>query len=757
MLKQTTRFFFLLIVSFSFAGSVRSQTPTVSGIYVNFINSWLGNTVEEDKILEYCQLNGFNYITLYDLHLLNWSTSQNNQLAAFLSKARTTYGIQQIGACGENSNFFRNRIIPFNTGRTSAIERFDVFSFEFEFWITASVASYYGPVYLTPNGFTADTAGAFAFARREYAKIDSMAAVYGILNEIYLGWPTTGQMQQLVTYSDRMLIHAYRTTDVDVYPYTRNRIYDIVGAARPVKIMPIFSAEPSFMGPWLTSNPISKPFQTYSVGYNAEPANVRQNAVLEGSQWFVYSLMPKTSLVNASMSASGPTTFCSGGSVTLTASTGATYLWSPGGQTTRAITVTTSGSYAVTVTGAAGNSATSAPVTVTVVPGPAAPTITASGPTGFCTGGSVVLTASSAGNYLWSTGATTQSITVSTTGSYAVSTTNSTCTATSVATSVVASPRPDVPAISVIGSTRLCPGSTVTLTSSVANGYLWSTGATTRSIVVNTAGTYSVSAYSGPSCSRTSNAVTTTALTGPATPVISLNGSPQLSSSQPAVTLRSTSASSYIWSSGQTTRSITVTSQGSYRVTVSSSNGCRATSAPVLISANGCTPPPVPTITSSGSTVITAGQAVTLTSSAAGGWLWSNGATTQSIVVSTAGTYTVRAYNAGNCFSTSNPVTVLLVSARNASTDLDPGSQRPSVLYPNPAKEQAVLEFSANASGDAVVRLLDLTGRVVLQQTHPFQAGLNRLAIDVTGLPAGCFVLQFSGEEERSFRLIVQD
>src|SRR6185436_5728794 len=60
------------------------------------------------------------------------------------------------------------------------------------------------------------------------------------------------------------------------------------------------------------------------------------------------------------------------------------------------------------------------------------PVITAGGPTSFCAGGSVVLTSSAASNYVWSTGATTQSITVNTSGSYSVTVnTASACSSTS--------------------------------------------------------------------------------------------------------------------------------------------------------------------------------------------------------------------------------------------------------------------------------------------------------------------------------------
>ena len=73
----------------------------------------------------------------------------------------------------------------------------------------------------------------------------------------------------------------------------------------------------------------------------------------------------------------GPTTFCEGGSVTLTGPTaGYNYLWTPGGATTQNNTVTVSGSYSVVITdvltGCSSNASNS--VSVTVLPAPNAPT-----------------------------------------------------------------------------------------------------------------------------------------------------------------------------------------------------------------------------------------------------------------------------------------------------------------------------------------------------------------------------------------------
>jgi hypothetical protein len=75
-------------------------------------------------------------------------------------------------------------------------------------------------------------------------------------------------------------------------------------------------------------------------------------------------------LPTVTITPSGATTFCQGGSVTLTASAGSSYLWSPGGATTQSINVTTSGNYTVTVTDANGCTNTSTATTVTVNPLP---------------------------------------------------------------------------------------------------------------------------------------------------------------------------------------------------------------------------------------------------------------------------------------------------------------------------------------------------------------------------------------------------
>ena len=120
------------------------------------------------------------------------------------------------------------------------------------------------------------------------------------------------------------------------------------------------------------------------------------------------------------ITAAGNTTFCSGQSLVIDAPAGFIYKWNTG-DTTQSVIAITSDNYKVTVTNAEGCSSVSNVIHVIVDP-VETPSLTALGDTVFCLGGSVQLSASPANAYLWSNGATTQSIEASESGTYTVTT-----------------------------------------------------------------------------------------------------------------------------------------------------------------------------------------------------------------------------------------------------------------------------------------------------------------------------------------------
>ena len=371
------------------------------------------------------------------------------------------------------------------------------------------------------------------------------------------------------------------------------------------------------------------------------------------------------------ISTSGSTTFCQGGSVTLTSSAASGYSWSPGGQTTQSITVTSAGTYRVTVTNAGGCTASSSATTVTVNSAPTA-TITAGGPTTFCQGGSVTLTASAGSSYLWSpAGQTSQSITVSAAGSYAVTVTNASgCSATSAATTVSVTQQ-GTASITASGPTTFCQGGSVTLNASSGTSYLWSPGGeTTPSISVSNAGSYSVTVTGTGGCTGTSSPTTVTVNALPV-PTVSAGG-PTTFCQGDQVVLSASGGTSYVWSpGGATTNSITVTASGNYSVTATNASGCTAVSNGTAVTVNGA---PTAAITANGPTTFCQGGSVTLTASAGTSYLWSpGGETTQSITVGSAGSYSVTVTNAAGCSASSSPE-VVTVSTTGVATITASGS-----------------------------------------------------------------------------------
>ena len=236
-----------------------------------------------------------------------------------------------------------------------------------------------------------------------------------------------------------------------------------------------------------------------------------------------------------------------------------------------------------------------------------------------------MLTASSfSGSLLWSNGASTTSITVISAGTYTLTQQVNGCT--SPAGSGTAAPVTALaaPAVTVVNN---C-GSSILTASGYTGSLMWSNGATTESITVTAAGTYTVTqkinGCISPAGSGT--AAPGTAPAAPAVTVVNNCGNSTLTASGYTGTL--------LWSNGATTASITVTSAGTYTLT-QKVNGCispggSGTAAPGTAPAA----PGVTVVNNCGNSTLTA-------SGYTGTLLWSNGATTASITVTAAGTYTV--------------------------------------------------------------------------------------------------------------------
>lgn len=319
---------------------------------------------------------------------------------------------------------------------------------------------------------------------------------------------------------------------------------------------------------------------------------------------------------------SGATNFCT--TTDLTATSATSYLWT-GGTTTQTKTISASGTYTVTITDNNGNVCS---VSHTAVKNTVTPTI--SGITPICTGTSTTLTAtggSLSATYLWSTGGTNISITA-TAATYTVTVTEASCTGT--ATFVLAN-NPAI-SVSITGASTVCSGELTTIQASLGGSYLWNTGATTQTINAGAA-TYTVTVTQGACTGSATKAITTSASITP-----TITGTTTFCNT---TSLSVGGYDAYLWSNGTTEQTATISSSGTYTVTVTQGS-CTGTATVA------CTKLPTIALSLTGEDSVcdfTELEVATFDS-----YLWSSGETTASINAE-AGVYTVTVTQ-GGCTST---------------------------------------------------------------------------------------------------------
>ena len=277
----------------------------------------------------------------------------------------------------------------------------------------------------------------------------------------------------------------------------------------------------------------------------------------------------------------------------------------------------------------------------------------------------------SATSYLWSNGATTPTINVSptTTTTYTCTVTTNGVSCTDDITVVVSQP---VASITPNGIVEICQGQSIALTANGGVSYLWSTGAPTQSITVNTEAVYTVSVTDANGCTDTESQL------------VKVNFLPNIGVNNASIcpgqstTLTATGGLSYVWSPAtglSSTTGTTVTASPStstaYTVTGTGANGCTNT-ATAAVAVNVA---PTATITPATATTFCQGGSVVLNANTGTGvtYQWRlngtniTGATSSSYTANASGSYTVIVTNTSTCSATST-ATVVTVNALPTAT-----------------------------------------------------------------------------------------
>jgi gliding motility-associated-like protein len=355
----------------------------------------------------------------------------------------------------------------------------------------------------------------------------------------------------------------------------------------------------------------------------------------------------------AAVALGNDTTLCAGDALVLDATQpGASHVWSTGA-TTGSISISTGGTFSVVLTDANGCTATDAITVDFVTPAPVdlGPDLL------LCQGDEAILDATTPGaSYLWSTGESSATITVGTSGTISVTVFQGSCSeSASVDVEVL-----EIPVVDLGPDATLCPGESLTLDATTSGAtYLWSNGSTDPAIVVDQADTYSVAVTNTAGCSG-SDAITV----GVASPdAVDLGPAVSICDGGTLVLDATLAGATYLWSTGETTATIAVSTADSYWVTAS--QGSCSVSDTVAVTVQ-----PSPQVDLGPDQTLCAGEEATLTAAWPGASIvWSTGETTAGIVVNSTGNYSVELDLAGCIATDTITITVLTTDAVDLGLD----------------------------------------------------------------------------------------
>jgi hypothetical protein len=384
---------------------------------------------------------------------------------------------------------------------------------------------------------------------------------------------------------------------------------------------------------------------------------------------------------------------------------GASFQWSTN-QTSPAIQVFLGGVYYVTVTNQCGNTIDS----INII-GQNPVNLNLGADSSVCYGYILNCNYPNA-SYLWSTGATTQSIVIYTPDYYSIDITNACGSYFDMIFLDIIQLNVDLGP-----DVTLCPGQTITLDAgNPGSVYYWSTGNFTQTITVYNPGIYDVAVTN--ICETQFDSITISVFD----PVLNLGNDTSICEGTSLVLDAGHPGSIFTWSTGDNTQTISVSQAGTYSVDLS--HECGDLSDEIIV---GILPAPV--INLQDSIQLTPGESVIIDAGPGfASYHWSTGATTQSIEVNHMAWYFVTV-TADNGCSAIDTAYVWYLGIPSVS-----GNQALSV-FPNPVKN--MLNIKSQIEIDKI-DIFNSIGEVVKRLT-PHS---NKVIVNLSSLPDGVFILR---------------
>lgn len=302
--------------------------------------------------------------------------------------------------------------------------------------------------------------------------------------------------------------------------------------------------------------------------------------------------------------------------------------------------------------------------------------------------------------------------------------------------------------ITANGPTTFCQGGSVQLCAATYNSYSWTPGGqTTQCITVNVSNTaYTCYVTDTNTCAAQSSiGVQVDPL-----PIANAGNDTSVCLSQ-NVQLNATGGATYSWSPGGTLSNTTSSNPQAgpvttttYTVIVTSSAGCSSVdSVKVTVVGN----PPVPSLTYNFDT---------LCASSATCYQWyqspnilMTGETGQCLVVPANGTYYVVVCNSNGCTTASATFTVNNIGMGEIDNFFG------SSVYPNPNTGNFTLELNLGIEQDITLRIMSVTGEVVLTDMLENASGTVKKDLDLSGMAKGMYFIQMISDEGSAVRRVI--
>ncbi len=413
------------------------------------------------------------------------------------------------------------------------------------------------------------------------------------------------------------------------------------------------------------------------------------------------------------------------------------YLWSTGA-TTPSISVSPLATTTYSVTATSSGTCTAA-ATVTV----GAPSVNLGADTSYCNLGAVPLDAG-AGNaaYLWSNGATTQTI-IGIPGANTVQVTDSFgCTAGDTITII----QNAAPTVLLGADTLICGTSTLLLDAGNPGGsYSWSNSDTSQTSVIHGSGIYSVSVRDVNGC--TGSDTITVSLGNPS---INLGADTTLCNAAATILNAGGGWSSILWSNGSTNNFINVNATNTYSVTAVDSLGCPAGDT-IQVTASGN---PFAGFGISGNSTCTVASVVNGSQNGISFlWIWGDGNT--STGPNPAPHTYAQAFNGNIMLIVTNPCGVDTLELPFGCVGTADADLIDFHISPNPS--HGLMQLSVNGlHADAMTAsVLNLQGQRVFEREYVLDGNAYSGTLDLSHLAVGVYFLRLSTEDGQYTRRIV--